>query len=428
MITMKKVKSLLEDIKMPPLYRVRQEFSAKPLNDIEKSCLDQIMCLDRLKKLKSGARIAIAVGSRGVANIKEITASVVKALKTMGFDPYIVSAMASHGKASPEGQEELLAGLGVTEEAVGCPVRAHVDVIEIGTLDNGLPVYMDRVAMEGDGIVLINRIKTHTAFHSKYESGLVKMLTIGLGNDRGAKICHQLGFGPFGENMVAMARVKLENCPVLFGVAVIEDACENVSMIEVIDADDILEREPELLKISKANMPSIGIDQIDVLVVDRMGKEISGDGMDPNITGRYATPYAKGGPTVGKLAILSVTEKSHGNVIGIGLADICTRRLYEEADLETTYVNSLIATVTKVARMPMILPTDYDAVRAAILTCNILDFSAVRLVMIRDTLHLRDLIVSESLIEELSNRGGVTSVAGPFEMEFDENGTIQPLF
>ncbi len=425
---MNKVKSLLQDIKIPPLYRVRQEFKANPLSDIEKSCSDQIVSLDRLKKLRPGARIAVAVGSRGVASIAKITASVVKALKSMGFDPFIVSAMASHGKASPEGQQELLAGLGVTEEAVGCPVRAHVDVIEIGTLENGLPVYMDRVAMEGDGIVLINRIKTHTAFHSRYESGLIKMLAIGLGNDQGAKICHQLGFGPFGENIVAMARVKFEHCPVLCGVAVIEDACENVSMIEVVDADHILDREPELLKISKANMPSIGIDQMDVLVVDRMGKEISGDGMDPNITGRYATPYAKGGPTVGKLAILSVTEKSHGNVIGIGQADICTRRLYEAADLETTYVNSLIATVTTVARMPMILPTDYDAIRAAILTCNILDFSRVRMVMIRDTLHLRDLIVSESLIHELSARAAITSVAGPFEMEFDEGGTVQPLF
>ena len=425
---MKKVRSLLEGIEIPPIYRVRQEFSANPLGDIEKSCVDQITSLERLESLKPGARIAVAVGSRGVANISTIAASVVKALKRLNFEPYIVSAMASHGKASPEGQRELLAGLGVTEERVGCPVRAHVDVVEIGTLDNGLPIYMDRVALEGDGIVLINRVKTHTAFHSRYESGLVKMLAIGLGNDLGAKTCHQLGFGPFGENIVAMAKVKLEKCPVLFGVAVVEDACENVSIIEVIDADNILDREPELLKISKQNMPSIGIDQIDVLVATRMGKEISGDGMDPNITGRYATPYAKGGPTVNKLAILSVTEKSHGNVIGIGQADICTRRLYDAADLETTYVNSLIATVTSVARMPMILPTDHDAIRAAILTCNILDFNRVRLVMIRDTLHLGDLIVSESLVEELSAKTTVTSVEGPFEMEFDDSGTIVPLF
>ncbi len=425
---MEKVRSLLADIKIPPMYRVRQDFPAKPLADIEGACREQICSLGRLKGLPAGAKIAVAVGSRGVADIRKITASVVGTLKELGFEPFIVSAMASHGKASPEGQQELLAGLGVTEDTVGCPVRAHVDVIEIGTLANGLPVYIDRVAMEGDGIVLINRVKTHTAFHNKYESGLVKMLAIGLGNDRGAKTCHQLGFGKMGENIVAMAAMKLKKCPVLFGVAVIEDACENVSIIEVIDADDIFEREPELLKISKGNMPSIGIDLIDVLVVDRMGKEISGDGMDPNITGRYSTPYAKGGPTVEKLAILSVTPKSHGNVIGIGQADICTRRLFDEADLETTYVNSLIATVTSVARMPMILPTDYDAIRAAILTCNILDFSKVRLVRIRDTLHLRDLLVSEALVEELSAKAGFTLVEGPFTMEFDAENTIRPAF
>ena len=425
---MKKLRSLLQDIKVPPLYRVRQEFTAQPLKDFESSCIDQIVSLERLQKLSAGARIAVAVGSRGIADIPKIAASVVTALKKMAFEPYIVSAMASHGKASAEGQQELLAELGVTEDAVGCPVRASVDVIEIGRLDNGLPVYIDRVAAEGDGIVVINRVKTHTAFHNKYESGLVKMLAIGIGNDRGAKICHQLGFGQMGENIVAMAKMKMEKCPVLFGVAVVEDACENVSIVEVIDAENILEREPELLKISKRNMPSIGLDHIDVLIVDRMGKEISGDGMDPNITGRYATPYAKGGPTIEKLAILSVTEKSHGNVIGIGQADICTKRLFDAADLETTYVNSLIATVTNVARMPMILPTDYDAIRAAILTCNILDFSKVQLVMIRDTLHLRDLVVSESLVEELSARTAVTSVEGPFEMKFDDNGTIEPLF
>ena len=233
---------------------------------------------------------------------------------------------------------------------------------------------MDKIASEADGIVVINRIKTHTAFHAPYESGLVKMLAIGLGNDIGAKSCHQLGFGKMAEHIIAMTEMKLAKLPVLFGVAVIEDGAENVSKIEIVDRDDIMTREPELLKLSKSLMPSIGIDQIDVLVVDRMGKEISGDGMDPNITGRYATPYATGGPTISKLAILSVTEKSHGNVIGVGQADICTRRLYEAADLETTYVNSLIATVTSVARLPMILPTDLDAVKAAILTCNIHGF------------------------------------------------------
>ena len=421
------VKSLLENIDIPPMYRVRQEFYVNPLEDIETSCLEQISALSRLATLKRGSRIAVAVGSRGIANISRITASVVKALKIQGFEPFIVSGMASHGKATDEGQAELLAELGVTEAAVGCPVRASVEVVEIGTIDSGLPVYMDRIASEADGIVVINRIKTHTAFHAEYESGLVKMLAIGLGNDIGAKSCHQLGFGKMAENIIAMTRMKIDKMPVLFGVAVIEDGAENVSIIEVIDSDKIMEREPELLKVSKSYMPSIGIDQIDVLVVDRMGKEISGDGMDPNITGRYATPYASGGPQVSKLAILGVTEKSHGNVIGVGQADICTQKLFERADLETTYINSLIATVTSVARLPMILPTDYDAIRAAILTCNIVDFSKVRLVRIRDTLHLGELLVSQALVDEVSGKANVISVDGPVEMKFT-NGAALPVF
>lgn len=424
---MEAVRSLIENIQIPPMYRVKQQFYVNPLNDIEQSCIDQINNLKRLGNLKKGSRIAVAVGSRGVANISLITASVVKALKNLGFEPFIVSGMASHGKATDEGQAELLAELGVSEKTVGCPVRASVDVIKIGAIDSGLPVYMDRIAAEADGIVMINRIKTHTAFHAEYESGLVKMLAIGLGNDIGAKSCHQLGFGKMGEHIIEMARIKLEKLPVLFGVAVVEDGAENVSRIEVIDTDDIMKREPELLKLSKSYMPSIGIDQIDVLVVERMGKEISGDGMDPNITGRYATPYAHGGPTVSKLAILSVTEKSHGNVIGVGQADICTRRLFEAADLETTYVNSLIATVTSVARLPMILPTDYDAIRAAILTCCIMDFNKVRLVRIRDTLHLGEMLVSEALVEEVSAKANVISVEGPVAMEFTD-GTALPVF
>ena len=421
------VRSLIENIDIPPMYRVRQQFYVNPLDDVEQSCTEQIGALSRLQKLDKGAHIAIAVGSRGISNISLITASVVKALKDLGFEPFIVSGMASHGKATDEGQSELLAELGVTEEAVGCPVRASVEVVEIGTIASGLKVYMDRIASEADGIVVINRIKTHTAFHADYESGLVKMLAIGLGNDIGAKSCHQLGFGKMAENIVAMTRMKLEKLPVLFGVAVIEDGVENVSKIEVVDADDILDREPELLKISKSYMPSIGIDQIDVLVVDRMGKEISGDGMDPNITGRYATPYAHGGPNVSKLAILSVTEKSHGNVIGVGQADLCTKRLFEAAELETTYVNSLIATVTSVARLPMILPTDHEAIKAAILTCNIMDFSRVRMVRIRDTLHLGEMLVSEALVDEVSAKKNVLSVEGPLEMKF-ESGTALPVF
>jgi len=336
------IKSLVKDIAIPPMYRVRQEFTVNPLDDIERSCIEQLDALARLDGLKPGATIAVAVGSRGVAQISTITAAVVKGLKKRGFTPYIVSAMASHGKATDIGQELLLAGLGVTEEAVGCPVRASVEVVEIGALDNGLKVYMDKAATEADGIIVINRVKTHTAFHSDYESGLVKMIAIGLGNDIGAKSCHQLGFGKMAENIAAMTKIKIEKLPILCGVAVVEDGAENVALIEVVDVDDIWEREPELLALSKSYMPAIGIDQIDVLVVDRMGKEMSGDGMDPNITGRYATPYASGGPDITKLAILSVTEKSRGNVIGVGqtIDQVHERRPAHETPVTDLYLCS----------------------------------------------------------------------------------------
>ena len=424
---MKKVEALLSNITIPPVYRVKQSFHSSPLADIEGTCREQIHALSQVKSLKPGARIGVAVGSRGIAGIDTITRAVVSSLQELSFDPFIISAMASHGGATDEGQEALLAELGIYQEAMGCPIRASVEVVEIGHLDNGLPVYVDKIGSEADGIVVINRIKTHTAFHSHYESGLVKMIAIGLGNDIGARSCHQLGFGEMGTNIVAMTKIKLEKCPFLFGVAVIEDGCENVSEIEIVPAKEILAREPELLKRSKKNMPSLGVDNLDVLIVDRMGKEISGDGMDPNITGRYQTPYASGGPTINKLAILSVTEKSRGNVIGIGQADICTQRLYKEIDFETTYVNSLVATVTSVARLPMVLATDYDAIRAAIMTCNILDFQDVRLMRIRDTLHLGDLLVSAPLLNDFRDRPEVQIDDTPFEMSFAD-GAIVDLF
>ena len=424
---MKKIESMLTGIPVPPVYRVKQSFYHNPLSDIEGACAQQIKQQKQLDQLPSGARIAVAVGSRGVTDISRITKAVVSSLKEKGFNPFVISAMASHGGATPEGQTALLAELNITEAAVGCPIHADVSVVEIDRLDNGLPVYMDQQGAEADGIVVINRIKTHTAFHGIYESGLVKMIAIGLGNDLGAKSCHQLGFGEMEANIVAMAELKLEKCPFLFGVAVIEDGCENVSEIEIIPAEEIFSREPELLKRSKNNMPSLGVNDIDVLVVDRMGKEISGDGMDPNITGRYQTPFASGGPTINKLAILSVTEKSRGNVVGIGQADICTKRLHQAVDFETTYVNSLVATVTSVARLPMVLPSDYDAIRAAVMTCNIIDFNTVRLIRIRDTLHLGELLVSEALVPDYRERSNATIVDGPFDMSFTD-GTISDNF
>jgi len=424
---MSKIKEILKDVVIPPMYRIQRKFQSQSCKNIELSCVNQIRSLQRLKSMSSGSRIAVGVGSRGINQISNIVKSVVYALQLEGMKPIVIPAMGSHGGAIAEGQKQILTGMGVTEKSVGCPVLATMEVVELVKLDNGLPVYMDRIAVESDGIVVINRIKPHTAFRGRYESGLVKMLAIGFGNHIGAASCHRLGFGMMEENILAMAKVKLEQCPVLFGVGVVEDAYDQVSVVEIIDVDEILDREPELLAQAKRNMPFIGFDPIDVLVVDRMGKDISGDGMDTNITGRYSTPYASGGPTVSKLVVLSVTEKSHGNVIGIGAADICTQRLYDAIDFEATYINGLTSTVCTAVRVPMVLSTDEDAIRAGILTSNSLDLRSVRLVRIKNTLHLTELMISESLLGEARKQDDVVAIEGPFNLTFNEVGAIKEM-
>lgn len=424
---MSKIKEILKDVVIPPMYRIQRKFQSQSCKNIELSCVNQIRSLQRLKSMPSGSRIAVGVGSRGINQISKIVKSVVYALQLEGMKPIVIPAMGSHGGAIAEGQKQILTGMGVTEKSVGCSVLATMEVVELAKLDNGLPVYMDRIALESDGIVVINRIKPHTAFRGRYESGLVKMLAIGFGNHIGAASCHRLGFGMMEENILAMAKVKLEQCPVLFGVGVVEDAYDQVSVVEVIDVDEILDREPELLAQAKRNMPFIGFDPIDVLVVDRMGKEISGDGMDPNITGRYSTPYASGGPTVGKLVVLSVTEQSHGNVIGIGPADICTQRLYDAIDFEATYINGLTSTVCSAARVPMVLSADEDAICGGIVTSNSSDLRSVRLVRIKDTLHVTELMISESLLDEAYKQDDVAVIEGPFDLNFNEIGAIKEM-
>jgi hypothetical protein len=419
--------TVLDGVKIPRMYMVEQKFESKRLGDITAECRKQLSALRRLDSLSKGAEVAIAVGSRGVASIDVVARAVVDTLTERGLVPFIVPSMGSHGNATAAGQTELLAGYNITEESMGCEIRSNMEVVEVGRLPNGLKVYMDRVASEADGIVVINRVKTHPGFDGTYESGIVKMLSIGMGNHIGATSCHQLGFGMMEENIKAMAKIKMEQCPVLCGVAVIEDAYDEVAEIHVLDVDEIFDKEPELLRRSKANMAAIGFGNIDVLVVDRMGKEISGDGMDPRITGKYSTPFATGGPNVNKLVVLSPTEKTHGNVIGIGPADFTTQRLYDQIDFEATYINSITATVTAAARMPLVMKTDYDAIRAAIQTCNALDLTNVRLVRILDTLHLNKLMISEALVEEAKRELDVVSMEGPMELTF-KDGVVTDVF
>lgn len=418
------VSELVKGIPIPRMVKVNQIFDAPRLDDVECELRSQLRQAHIQALVKPGMSIAIAVGSRGVNRIADITRIVVEELKALKAEPFIVPSMGSHGGATAEGQVEVLRHLGVTEEAVGAPIRSSMEVNQIASLENGLPVYVDRFACQADGIVVINRVKPHTAFRGPIESGLMKMMAIGLGKQKGAEACHQLGFKHMAEHVPAMARVIMAKLPVLFGVATVENAFDQVMKLRVIPANEIEAEEKELLKLAKANMPKLWFEQIDVLVIDEIGKNISGDGFDPNVVGRYPTPYAYGGPDVTKIVVLDLTDETEGNANGIGTADFTTKYCVAKVDHEKIYANGLTSTVVAPTKIPTTLENDREAIQAAIKTCNILDFTKVRLVRIKNTLELAEIEVSEPMLPEVENNPNLKVLSEPYDWEFDANGNL----
>lgn len=418
------VSDLVRHIPIPKMVKVKQRFDADQLDDVVGELRARLQAPEIREMIKPGMSIAIAVGSRGVNQIEAITRTTVEFLKELKAEPFIVPSMGSHGGATAEGQKEVLRHLGITEESVGAPIRSSMEVNKIGELENGIPVYVDRYACEADGIVVINRIKPHTAFRGPIESGLMKMLSIGLGKQKGAEACHQLGFKHMAEHVPAMAKVIIDKLPVLFGVGTVENAFDRVAKIQVIPAQNIEEEEKKLLELAKANMPKLWFDQIDVLVIDEIGKNISGDGFDPNVVGRYPTPYAYGGPDVTKIVILDLTEETEGNANGIGTADFTTKYCVAKVDYEKIYANGLTSTVVAPTKIPTTLDNDREAIQAAVKTSNILDFTKVRLVRIKNTLEVGQIEVSESMIPEVEKHPNLEILTEPYEWEFDSEGNL----
>lgn len=419
------LESMLEGIPLPNTLRVRQRFDASHIEDVEGALVEQLHrpgCIDRIKP---GQKVAIAVGSRGVSQIDLLVRVTVAEIKKAGGEPFIVPSMGSHGGATAEGQAAVLAHLGITEASVGAPIRSSMEVVKLGELPNGLPVYADRIASEeADAIVVVNRVKPHTAFRGKVESGLLKMISIGLGKQKGAEATHHLGFKYMAENVPAMARIMMAKLPIAFGVATVENAYDLPCHIEVVPAEAMEAREPALLEMARARLPKLLFDPIDVLVIDYIGKNISGDGMDPNITGRYPTPYAHGGPEVTKMVVLDLTKETEGNANGVGTADFTTQRLVDKMDKEATYANGLTSTVVAPTKIPTTLPNDMLAIKAAVKTSNVLDLSQVRLVRIKDTLHLGEIEISEALLPEAEAHPDVEILSQPAPMAFDTQGNL----
>jgi hypothetical protein len=419
--------SLLEDVRLPRMIQVRQHFRNNALADVAKTLTEELAKPVIARRIRPGMRIAVGVGSRGMADLPLLVAVVVDELKKQGALPFIVPAMGSHGGATADGQTALLAALGVTETAAGCPIVSSMRTVELGALDNGLPVLMDEQAMQSDGIVVINRVKPHTSFSGPIESGLTKMITIGLGKQKGADACHALGFGHMARNIVDMVEIKLAKAPILFGVATVENAYDKILKIVAVPAEDIVETEKLLLAEAKENMPAILFNPLDVLVVDQMGKEFSGTGMDPNITGRAGTPFLATTQQVARMAVLDLTKKSGGNATGIGLADVCTRRLFDKIDFDPTYANHLTSTALSGAKIPVIMDADRLAIQAAVKTCNAPDPTRLRLVRVRNTLHLDRVLISDFLVDEAERHPDVSVIGQAEEWAFDADGNLNDL-
>jgi hypothetical protein len=372
-------------------------------------------------RLAPGSRVAITAGSRGINNLVGMTRAAADAVKSMGGRPFIVPSMGSHGGATGEGQQSLLADLGISERTMGCPVVSSMEVEEIGRTSNGTPVYLDRNALQADSIVVINRIKPHTAFHGEIESGLCKMLAVGLGKHRGAQQMHAAGLGVA---IVEAARVILAKAPVLAGVAVLENALDETAEVQVVPPGQFEETDRALLTRAWKVLPRVPLDPLDVLVVDEMGKNISGTGMDVNVIGvgpRVGGKMEMGHPVVSALVVLGLTPETHGNANGIGLADITTRRLVDSIDYKSTYTNVLTTRLWSAGRLPVIMETDREAIQTAV---GEISPDRVRLVRIKNTLHLEELEISEALLPQ-AREVGLAIVAGPRSLEFDGNGRIR---
>ena len=418
------VSRLLADVPIPRVIKIRQTFERASIDDIDGTFAEKLEMSGILESVTSGMTIAVGVGSRGIANQPRILRLLLDELKSRGGVPFIVPAMGSHGGATAAGQKSMLEGMGVDESTMGVPIRATMDTVNIGESANGLPVGIDRFAHEADALVVINRIKPHVAFRGSYESGLMKMIAIGLGKQRGAEVCHESGFGSMAENIPSIARSFIESVNIIGAIALVENAYHETCRIEVMHKDRIEAFEPELLDQANALAAKIHFDEFDALIIDEIGKDISGTGFDTNVVGRYHTPFAHGGPNISRVSVLDLTDASHGNANGIGIADFTTRRLFDKMRFDQTYPNSLTTTVPASVKIPMVLANDRQSIQAAIRTCNIRDKRAIKLVRIKNTISLETIEISESLVETAKGNPSVEIIGESYLLKFDERGNL----
>ena len=426
-------------IGLPRLIPVRQRFPQVPSLDVRAAIESQLE--SRIgQRVRRDARVAVAVGSRGIANLHDMVVLVVEWLRKRGAKPFIVPAMGSHGGATPEGQVAILADFGISEAGLGVPIRASMEVRQLGRTADNVAVYFSAEALASDGIVLINRVKPHTDFAGRIGSGILKMAAIGMGKHLGAATVHAAALSLGYEHVIrTVARRIFEQTAVLAGLAIVEGPRHEIAKIEIVDPKQIERREEELFAEATALMPRLPVDQIDLLIVDRMGKNISGTGMDPNVIGRgvhgYSTLFSEQRasrslsprhvPVIRRIFVRELTAETHGNAIGIGLADFTTRRLVESMDRQSTSINVLTSLGLHLAKIPMYFDTDREAIEHALVsTCRA---DTARVVRIADTLSVENLAVSEACVGQCGQQAKVEPLGAAREMAFDERGNLLPL-
>jgi len=416
---------LLDKIK---IRKIKQNFNKKKIDNLQDYIHQSFKKTDLKTRIKSGAKIGITVGSRGITNIKIIVKEIISELKNINAFPFILPAMGSHGGANSEGQKEVLASYGITEREMGVPIIASMDVIQIGKVENKIPIYFSKVAMEADGIIALNRIKMHTDFKSNLiESGMSKILAIGLGKAKGASSIHSLGVYGLKNVIPQAAELIIKKAPIVQGIGILENSYDQTMKISFVPPEEIIRVDSELLKISKEIMPMLPIDDLDIVITQEIGKNISGTGFDTNVIGRL---YINGEkeimkPRIKRLLVFDITEESHGNALGIGLADITTRNLVDKINYKDMYANTITSTFLNRAKIPITADSEKEAIEIAIKTCWELKQSDLKLLIMKNTLDLEYLYVSKAVWDQMKGNKNIDACGDWERLTFTEDGKMK---
>ncbi len=418
-------------MQFPEMFRIRQQFDAPRIDDIPEAVREEIAKLSPGEMIKPGQTVAVSAGSRGIANLATVIRTLVEEMKALGAKPFIVPAMGSHGGGTAEGQAGVLAGYGITEDTMGAPVRASMDVVQIGTTDFGMPVYFDKIASQADHVIVVNRVKPHTGFVGEIESGLMKMMLIGLGKHEGAKIYHRaIIHHSFDKIVRVVGKMVREKMPIAFGVALLENGYDETAQITVVRSADFEEVEKGLLVKAKAWCPKLPFPDVDLLIIDEMGKDISGSGIDTNVVGRKRNARkAEDGetPRVLRIFVRDLTEMTHGNAVGIGMAEFATDRLVEKIDLKSTYINAITGQSVSMAAIPMHFPTDREIIEIALESVGLVEAEKTRILWIKNTLDLGEVEASVAYLEAAGQREDLEMLSKPRPLVPGADGNL-PLF